>query len=158
MTSVMPLRTSVCASAPSLCLCAFAFKFDVFVKLIPNLTLKSRGTFQNYSDVLPNFQISRRSKSDHFYGWKTVIFATCSFLGIYKRRPSRHKAAAWLRPCNKGLPAMQRGPRGVATRPPLQLNGVLVATSRGPYGRETVTFPNKIGNQKLRPFAIPEKP
>ena len=34
MTSVMPLRTSVCAAASSLCLCAFALKYVVGYALL----------------------------------------------------------------------------------------------------------------------------
>ncbi len=64
----------------------------------------------------------------------------------------------WRSPCNKALPALPRGPRGVATRAPLYCNKAAAATPGGPYGSETVAFQDKNGKQKTAVFFAPDEP
>ena len=47
---------------------------------------KIRRYFAKFSRWLPNFQISRRSKSGAFFGVKKYRFAKCSFSVVYERR------------------------------------------------------------------------
>ena len=100
---------------------------NIFVKLILNFIAKSGGTFKNYSGVLPNFQISRRSKSDGFSDGKIAVFAKCCHTVTYKQvAPSDSpKGGAWA--SRKGPAGLQRGPYDILAAAPLQSNGVLVA-------------------------------
>ena len=102
------------------------------VKLILNLKPKSGPTLQNFPASLPNFQISRRSKSHGFWSRKIAAFATNCYTITYKQTaPSDSpKGGAWA--SRKALLALQRGCYCFATAAPLQHDGVLVATPRGP--------------------------
>ena len=123
-----------------------------FVKLILNLTAKPGGTFQNFPASLPNFQISRRSKSRGFYGQKIAAFATNCYTITYKQKaPSDSpKGGAWA--SRKGRAGLQRGCYCIATAAPLQHDGVLVATPRGPRCSTKPSFWSKNNHQKLANF------
>ena len=108
--------------------------------------------------MLPNFQISRRSKSHRFFGGKISVFVTCSFLTVYERRqlPSPWGGLEWGP--REALPGLQRGPYCNATSAPLHCRKAVVATPRGPYGMKTVAFPDKKSNHKYAEISVPEKP
>ena len=59
--------------------------------------------------------------------------------------------------CRKGLTGLQRGPRGIATRAPLQCESGPVATSGGPYGKKKAAFEGRNGDWKMREICVLEK-
>ena len=54
---------------------------------------------------------------------------------VLERRKPDGSMPEMLRSSRKGLPALQRGPYGIATRPPPHDDNGPVAPSGGPYGR-----------------------
>ena len=124
----------------------------VFVKLILNLKPKSNPTFQNFSATLPNFQISRSSKSRGFYGQKIAVFASCYYTTTYNHTGLPPLGEGGVGPSRKALLALQRGCYCIATAVPLQHDGVPVATPRGPRCSTKPSFWSKNSNQKLADF------
>ena len=91
MTSVMPLRSSVCAAAPSLCLCVFAFKLYV--------TTPSNGVTHDVSHAFAFFRmrggaifVSLRlcveNPLNHILV-KLILNLTPFFRGTFKKSPPR---------------------------------------------------------------------
>lgn len=100
---------------------------SAFVRFFLNLSAKSKGTFENFSTVLPNFQISRGLKSGRFLGGKIAGFANSCHTATYKREPPLTPPkgelglpARPLRLCNGAAIALQRAPRCNMTGTPLQ--------------------------------------
>ena len=107
--------------------------------------------------MLPNIASMSVSK---IRGRRDAIFTyflTASFIAIYKRPPSRHKTTTWSLSCRGALPALQRGPRGIAVSAPLHCNKAAIATQGGPYGRKTVAFPDIFQHHKPGVFSVLEK-
>ena len=82
----------------------------------------------------------------------------CSFIAAYERYRLFHPLGRAGAGSHKALPRSQRGPRGVATSAPLHCNKAAAAIPGGPYGRKTVTFPDKIHGRKPGEIFAPEKP
>lgn len=123
-----------------------------------NLMPFFRGTFQKNSSPPPNIASMRVSKIRGIYDDLFTLFITHSFIAIYKRPPSRCFMIGWSRPCNKALTGLQGGPRGIATRAPLEAESGPAATPGGPYGKKTVAFSDNFQHQKHGVFSAPEKP
>ncbi len=160
MTDVMPLRTLVCAAAPSLCLCVFALK-----KIFPTRQGGGRDRSRPYFGIFILQNRVRKNAQRFAFLWairallhseegreaaglsplgepegairalRLSIFAKLRefLIAVSDPKSTRFRAIAAPRPCN-GVPAMlQRRPRCNAVRAPLRPRGAAIATSPRPY-------------------------
>ena len=99
---------------------------------IPNLSLTRRATFWKKTAAALNIASMSVSKIRVFQGRKSINSVTCSFIVDYKYRQFRGIPVKWKWTCRKGLPGLQRGPYGIATKAPLQCGSGPAATPGGP--------------------------
>ena len=87
-----------------------------------------------------------------------TIFTThcCTTTYNHTRLPSLGEGG--VEPSRKGLTALQRGPRGIATSAPSQHDGVLVAEPGGPRWSENAVFLPENGHQKVAEFCKKREP
>ena len=116
------------------------------------------GTFHFYSAAGANIAATRVSKIRGRRDDLFTRFVTRSFTVTYRQGHLRRETTERRRAGRKVLTRLPRGPRGVATGPPLQDNKAVVASPGGPYGRKTVAFQDKISKQKVAVFFALKKP